>query len=247
MGLLASGLSDIGMKRKTNQDSIFLNPENHIFIVADGMGGHNGGDIASAMAVEAIPEYISKNSKSEAHSLLINALTYANSQIKKRADKDHNLNGMGTTVVMQYFQGSSLYIANVGDSRCYLINKKRLYQLSLDHTLVQEKLNLGIYDRDHAAQDPQKNILVRTVGFDPIVDVDIFDYKVHKSDIFLTCSDGLHGRVSDRDILFIINHFLPNPSKATQEELDACCQFLIEQANKNGGNDNISVILVVAQ
>ena len=247
MGLISSGLTDIGMKRKTNQDAIYLNPKKHLFVVADGMGGHNGGDIASQMAVSVIPEFILENYDQDPMKLQKQAIAHANLSIKRRGEQDKNLVGMGTTVVSQLFRGANLYVGNVGDSRAYLFNNKSIYQLTSDHSLVQEKLNLGFYTREQAGNDPQKNVLVRTVGFESEVEADIFNYKVHRNDIFLSCSDGLHGKVSDSDLVYIINHFIPDPSKATQEQVDHTCQFLVDLANKNGGQDNISVILVVAQ
>ncbi|OUR97224.1 hypothetical protein A9Q84_12930 [Halobacteriovorax marinus] len=247
MGLISSGLTDIGRKRKTNQDSIYLNPEKNLFVVADGMGGHNGGDIASQMAVEFIPEYMLKNLDSDPKKSFPQSVLYANNKIKDRGLRDQLLQGMGTTVVGFYFKGDTLYISNVGDSRAYLVNRNKLYQLSKDHSLVQEKINLGIYNRDQAAQDPQKNVLVRTVGFEEDIEVDLFTYKVSKGDVFLSCSDGLHGKVSDADILYIINKYIPNPAKATPETVQQTVTTLVAQANANGGNDNISVILVVAQ
>jgi len=248
VGLLSAGLCDIGRKRKTNQDAIYLNPKKNIFIVADGMGGHNGGDIASSMAVKEIPDFMIENTAHmEASDLCVKAVQHANNAIKKKGEGDEKLVGMGTTVVGLYFKGDTLYVPNVGDSRAYLVNKNKLYQMSKDHSLVQEKLNIGLYNRDQAAADPQKNVLVRTVGFEEDVEVDVYTYKVSRYDIFLTCSDGLHGKVSDADILYIINKFIPNPAEATKESVNQAATTLVAQANANGGNDNISVVLVVAQ
>jgi protein phosphatase len=247
MGLIAAGLTDIGMKRKTNQDAIYVNTDKHLFVVADGMGGHNGGDIASQMAVEVLPKFILQNYDKDPAKVQKAAVLHANRSIKKHGEQNEDLVGMGTTLVSQLFRGPYLYLANVGDSRSYLFNNKRLYQLTSDHSLVQEKLNLGFYTREQASDDPQKNVLVRTVGFEDEVEVDVFTYKVHRNDIFLSCSDGLHGKVSDPDLCYIINHFIPDPSKATQETVNKCCQYMIELANKNGGQDNISVVIVVAQ
>ncbi|ATH07712.1 hypothetical protein BIY24_07065 [Halobacteriovorax marinus] len=247
MGLISSGLTDIGQKRKTNQDSIYLNPDKNIFVVADGMGGHNGGDIASQMAVDLIPAHLLENMGKDPKQALSQSVVYANNEIKKKSDQDQLLQGMGTTVVGFYFKGDTLYISNVGDSRAYLVNRNKLFQLTKDHSLVQEKLNLGIYNREQAANDPQKNVLVRTVGFEADVEVDIFSYKVSKGDIFLSCSDGLHGKVSDADIVYIINKYIPDPAKATPETVQQTVTTLVAQANANGGNDNISVIVVVAQ
>lgn len=246
MGLIAAGKTNIGMKRKTNQDAIYLGHERNLFVVADGMGGHNGGDIASKMAVDHIPEYVYEHWEEDPIETFRSSVQYANSKIKQHGEANEQLVGMGTTVNGILFRGPNAYLANVGDSRSYLIHNHKLFQLSKDHSLVQEKLNLGIYDREQAANDPQKNVLVRTVGFEPDVEVDVFTYKVCRQDIFLSCSDGLHGKVSDPDILHIINSNIPNPEMATKEIVERTVDQLIAQANANGGNDNISVVIVVA-
>ena len=247
MGLIASGNTDIGRKRKTNQDSYHLNLERKLFVVADGMGGHNGGDIASQMAVKVLPEYVNNNFQMEPLLLLTGSIKESNRTIKALGEAQPELVGMGTTVVSFLFKGPNIYIGNVGDSRAYLINQKKIYQLSRDHSLVQEKLNYGVYDRDQAALDPQKNVLVRTVGFEDDVEVDVFTYKVNKNDIFLCCSDGLHGKVSDEDMLYLINKIIPDPALANQESADKVIKALIDQANDNGGQDNITAIVIVAQ
>lgn len=251
MGLITSGKTDIGMKRKSNQDSFFIGKEQKIFIVADGMGGHNGGDIASQMAVKILPEIIQEELTrlpDENPSLLLShAISATNVALKEFSDKHTELVGMGTTVVTFFFKGQNVYIGNVGDSRAYLISNKKIFQLSKDHSMVQEKLNMGIYNREQAAQDPQKNILVRTVGFDVSLEVDVFTYKVIKNDIFLCCSDGVHGKVSDEDIIFLINEYIPDPSAATQEMADQVINALIDLANENGGQDNSTAILIIAQ
>ena len=247
MGLIAAGSTDIGRKRKTNQDSYFLSLEKKLFVVADGMGGHNGGDIASQMAVKVYPEYLTKNVEMEPQMLITGSIKESNRAIKHFGETHPELVGMGTTIVSFYFRGQNIYVGNVGDSRAYLINNKMIYQLTRDHSLVQEKLNYGMYNREQAAMDPQKNVLVRTVGFEDEVDVDVFTYKVVKNDIFLCCSDGLHGKVSDEDIIYIINKMIPDPGLATQEVADRVVKALIDQANENGGQDNITAILVIAQ
>lgn len=247
MGLIAAGQTDIGRKRKTNQDSFYVGLEKKLFVVADGMGGHNGGDIASQMAVKVLPEYLYQNLTMEPSLLLTGSIKESNRTIKNYGETHPELVGMGTTIVSFFFRGQNIYIGNVGDSRAYLINSKKIYQLTRDHSLVQEKLNYGVYTREQAALDPQKNVLVRTVGFEDDVDVDVFVYKVIKNDIFLCCSDGLHGKVSDEDILFLINKFIPDPSKADQDSADNVIKALIDQANENGGQDNITAILVIAQ
>jgi protein phosphatase len=247
MGFLSVGLSDIGEKRKANQDSIFINPLKKLFIVADGMGGHKGGDVASALAVKEAPEFILANSSMETEELLMAASVQTNKVIKQKAGENKLWEGMGTTLCLFYFKGPNLYILNVGDSRGYLIHEKKLFQMTRDHTLVQEKLSMGLYTREQAKADPQKNIITRTMGYEDKVDPDIFTYKVQKNDLFLICSDGLSSYVSDRDTLFIINKNLPDIENATEEDLLNTAKSLISQANANGGNDNISVILICAQ
>ncbi|MBT3982576.1 MAG: Stp1/IreP family PP2C-type Ser/Thr phosphatase [Bacteriovoracaceae bacterium] len=247
MGIIYSGKTDIGRKRKTNQDSIYIGPDELLFIVADGMGGHNGGDIASQMAVKVFPQAFEEFKSEEITKCIRNSFKQTNGTIYQKSQDEEELKGMGTTLVGYHYYESHLYVFNIGDSRAYLINQDSLFQLSKDHSLVQEKLNLGIYTREEAAEDKQKNVLIRTVGFEPEVDCDIFNFKVHKNDIFMICSDGLHGYVSDPDILHIISKHLPDPSIAKQENVDAAVEELVTQANENGGNDNISVIVTVAK
>lgn len=248
MAILSSGSTDIGQKRKTNQDSICLYPDKKLFVVADGMGGHNGGDIASQMSVKIFPEFVEENfSKMEVPELLNKAVKHINKSIYDHGQANSELKGMGTTITAIMFNDKVLNLANIGDSRIYMVNKKYLFQMTRDHSLVQEKLNLGIYNRDEARDDPQKNVLVRTVGFEEEVDVDVYHYKVSRNDLFLLCSDGLHGKVSDADIIHIINKEIPDITVATQKQLDSATQTLIDQANANGGQDNISVILALAK
>ena len=247
MGLLSAGLTDIGRIRKTNQDAIYLNPEKHIFIVADGMGGHRGGDIASSIAVTEASRYLLEHyheGPSEIHKA---AVEQAHTAIRKRSEGEEKLSGMGTTIVSQLFRDSYLHVASVGDSRLYLIHKKKLFLLTCDHNLVQEKINLGFYTRDQAAKDIHKNVLVRAVGFEEDVNVDLYSYRVHRNDIFLSCSDGLHGQVSDPDILHVINSSLSRPEEATGELLEQTVHQLVDLANQNGGKDNVSVVGVIAQ
>jgi protein phosphatase len=251
MGLIASGKTDIGRKRKSNQDSYFMSMEQKLFIVADGMGGHNGGDIASQMAIEIMPDILKnklpKLSNINPLTALEESISETNIALKSYSDAHIELAGMGTTFVNFLFKGANAYIGNVGDSRAYLVSNKKIFQLSRDHSMVQEKLNMGIYNREQAALDPQKNILIRTVGFDSSVEVDVFTYKVIKNDIFLCCSDGVHGKVSDEDIIFLINKHIPDPSIATQEMADQVINSLIDLANENGGQDNSTAILIIAQ
>jgi serine/threonine protein phosphatase PrpC len=247
MGILSAGGSDIGRKRKTNQDSICVASEYHLYAVADGMGGHNGGDIASQLSVKIMPEFYAAHSGDEPHQLMKTLIQNINNSIFEKAKVQPELLGMGTTVSAILFAGPQLIVGNVGDSRVYLINNNHIFQLTRDHSFVQEKLNMGLYTREEAVKDPQKNVLVRSVGFEPDLLVDVFNYRICKNDIFMICSDGLHGKVSDGDILHLIHKNIPDPAHCTQAQVKAAVDDLISQANENGGQDNISVIVAVAQ
>jgi PPM family protein phosphatase len=247
MGILAAGATDIGRKRKTNQDSICLDPDYHFYAVADGMGGHSGGDIASQLSVQAMPVFLRQNPESEPQAMMKAMIQQINRLILQKAQEQPELHGMGTTISAIHFAGPQLIIGNVGDSRVYMINNNSIYQLTRDHSFVQEKLNLGIYTRAEAVNDPQKNVLVRSVGFEEEVQVDVFNYRICKNDVFLICSDGLHGKVSDADILHIVQKYLPDPALSTGQDLETTVGDLIKQANENGGQDNISAIIAIAQ
>jgi serine/threonine protein phosphatase PrpC len=247
MGIICTGATDIGRKRKTNQDSICLDHTHHFFAVADGMGGHNGGDIASQLSVAIMPEFLNSNTSMEPEKLMKNIIKEINLAILKKAEQTPELHGMGTTVSAIQFNGPQLTIGNVGDSRVYLINNQHIFQLTRDHSFVQEKLNMGIYTRADAVNDPQKNVLVRSVGFEPEVVVDVFHYRICRNDLFIICSDGLHGKVSDADILHIVKKNISDPSRCQLDDLERTVKELIHQANENGGQDNISVIMAVAQ
>lgn len=247
MGILCAGASDIGRKRKTNQDSICLDHKHQFFAVADGMGGHSGGDIASQLSVKVMPEFFENNGNMEPQALMKSMIQEVNRSILAKADEQPELHGMGTTVSAVYFHGQTLVIGNVGDSRVYMVNNRNIFQLTRDHSFVQEKLNMGIYSREEAVKDPQKNVLVRSVGFEADINVDVFHYRICKNDIFMICSDGLHGKVSDGDILHIIQKNITDPASCNIADVEAAVKELIQQANDNGGQDNISVILAVAQ
>ncbi|MFG1492449.1 Stp1/IreP family PP2C-type Ser/Thr phosphatase [Halobacteriovorax sp. ZH4_bin.1] len=247
MEIICAGVSDIGRKRETNQDSIYVGNSSKLYVVADGMGGHSGGELASTMAIKYIAEKVKelKASSTDNSSVLKDSVHYANEKIKNYADAEPSLKGMGTTVVGILFGEDKASIANVGDSRAYVITQGQIFQLTKDHSVIQEKINFGIYTRQQAANDPNKNYLSRTVGFESGIEVDLYDYKPNNGDIFLLCSDGLHGKLSDEDILFIISDMIKKNDELSHQLIHDCAQTLVRQANEHGGQDNISVILAV--
>lgn len=247
MGIIFAGATNIGQKRKSNQDAICLDSAQMLYAVADGMGGHNGGDIASKITVDTLPAFIEKNNHLKPEECLEKSIHQVNDEIYKKSLEIPELKGMGTTITSIYFKENKVYVGNVGDSRTYLINNSKLYQLSRDHSLVQEKLNMGIYDRLSASRDPQKNVLVRTVGFEKNITVDVFNYSISNNDLFLLCSDGLYGMVSERDMMHLVQQIVPDVNIATEEALEELVSELIKLANQNGGTDNVSVIVAMAK
>ena len=235
----AFSVTDIGRKRQLNQDFVFtcvvpLGNLPNLFVVADGMGGHKAGDYASKCTVETIVEEVAKSKKKEPVAILDDAIQFANKLIKKKSTEDANLDGMGTTVVASTYIDGTLYVANVGDSRLYVINDK-ITQVTRDHSLVEEMVRMGGIDRESARNHPDKNIITRAIGASNSVNVDFFEVTMKKDDMVLMCSDGLTNMIEDSDILHLAN---------SEEELKAKAELLIKTANDNGGKDNIAVLLM---
>ena len=232
-------LTDVGVKRNMNQDFVYasdepVGPLPNLYIVADGMGGHNAGDFASRCAVETMVGYIEHTPQQGAVPVLREAITRANSAILAQSLSDRSMEGMGTTVVAACVIGDSLYVANVGDSRLYVMDD-RIEQITKDHSLVEEMVRLGTIRKEEARNHPEKNIITRAVGVRNSVKIEFFDVGLNPGDKVLLCSDGLTNMVEDRQILRLVD---------AQESLEEAVQTLVDTANKNGGNDNISVILL---
>ena len=234
-------LSDTGKIRKDNQDSVYakaLNDSCALFIVADGMGGYQGGKMASSMAVDIISAFVEDkfevNMKSdEIYELLQDAIRAANAKIYQKSMQDDSLSGMGTTVVTALVSGKTLYTASVGDSREYLFASNRLYQITKDHSLVADLVSRGIITTEEAKNHSQKNVITRAVGTEDTVIADGYITDINNDDIILICSDGLHTMVSDEEI-----------SAVLKSNFDDAAAKLIDKANEYGGKDNISVITV---
>lgn len=235
--------TDIGLKRSQNQDNATSLPELGLFIVADGMGGHKGGEIASAIVVETVPKLIrqleEKHQSGSPKEMITEAISKANEVIYNRSKVDPNLNGMGTTTTALLFKDNLLTIGHVGDSRCYYFQPSQIWQLTRDHTLVQEKLRAGLITREQLKTDHMKNVLTRSVGFESQVQVETYEFECKKNDCFLICSDGLSGLVEDRQIQQIVQHQFFDGNN-----LDSAIQELILAAKTNGGDDNITCMLV---
>lgn len=233
-------ITDIGRKRELNEDYIYTSGQPigalpNLFIVADGMGGHKAGDYASMHTVDRFVEVIRELGEEHGVQDAINeAVTAANAYIYQRSRENSNLSGMGTTLVLATCIGNEAIVANIGDSRLYLVNDA-MTQITRDHSLVEEMVTLGGIDREMARNHPDKNIITRAVGVKEEVAADFFEVDLTKGDKLLLCSDGLTNMLRDEEIHQIIQE---------NKELEQAAKALIDAANENGGRDNIAVVLV---
>lgn len=243
MKIISAGSTNIGRKRKVNQDSFLMEPGSKLFVVADGMGGHAGGETASRLTVETVVQSILSDKAShlsaEPGDLVMGAIHRANTAVHTTADKNKALSGMGTTVVTMYFQLGKMYVGHVGDSRVYMARRRQIWQLTKDHSLVNEKLKAGIITRDQLKRDRSRNVITRSVGFESSVLVDIYEKEVSSGELYLACSDGLSGMVDDSEIIRLIDE-----KGWDGEDLLPLVEALIAQANANGGDDNVTVVVV---
>ena len=235
----SSGKTDTGNKRSNNQDSIFFSdtsvgPLPNLYIVADGMGGHKAGDRASKMAIDITVDFIKKSSLENPIAVLKRAMVYANNEIYKAANSDVELNGMGTTMVAAVVLNDKLIVANVGDSRLYIVNND-IKQITMDHSLVEELIRSGELERKRGRNHPEKNIITRAMGSKDEIVPDFFEIDLCEDDICLMCSDGLSNMVEDDEIKDIV---LENDS------LEDMVRALVDRANYYGGSDNISVVII---
>jgi len=235
--------SDIGKVRNINQDSYYYSDDERLplFVVADGMGGHNAGEVASSLAIDTIKESYEKakeniiNTSLDIPNFINSTLKEANNRILKEAQINHNCLGMGTTITLGIIYNNQLYIGHMGDSRAYLYREKELYQLTQDHSLVAELVRNGSISSEEAVNHPQKNIITRALGTDRDIKVDIINRTLKDHDVLILCTDGLTNLVNDLKI------------KETLDECDdlrqVCCS-LVDVANEFGGLDNTTVMII---
>ena len=207
----------------------------NLFVVADGMGGHNAGEYASRFTVDKMVEVISQNRQQEPVAAMKEALTEANSQLLEEAGADPSKSGMGTTIVAATVIGDLLHVANIGDSRLYVIDHEAIRQITRDHSLVEEMVRLGEMDKAAAKVHPDKNIITRAIGVTRELAVDFFEVELRPGDMILLCSDGLTNMVEDEEIKEIV---------LEQKNIVEKAEKLINTANENGGKDNITVVLI---
>ena len=232
--------TDVGQKRKMNQDYVFVSETPvgnlpNLFVVADGMGGHNAGDYASSHAVKILVNEIREDTDYNPVKVIRHAIETANTEIINKAQSEEGLYGMGTTMVVATIVGNYAYVANVGDSRLYVV-QKQIHQITRDHSLVQEMVRMGEISEEEARFHPDKNIITRALGAERTVDVDFFDLQLEPGETILMCSDGLSNMVNDKKMEEIIL----NP----EADLASKGRLLIREANQNGGKDNIAIVLI---
>lgn len=226
----AAGRTDRGKVRELNEDAFGYN--DCVFVVADGMGGHKAGEVASAIAVETI---LKANLTGDIKAALKKALSLANQNILTQAEKNTELTGMGTTVAVLYLENDLAYVTNIGDSRVYYFSNNKLNQLTSDHSLVNELIKNGEITVEEAKSHPQRNILTQALGSNETLEPEIIKLKINKGDKFLLCSDGLTGSVSETLIEELMSQ---------KVDLEIIVDQLINTANELGGTDNITVVLV---
>ncbi len=248
-GKIASiALTDTGKVREHNEDMIGREVDIGLFVLADGMGGYNAGEVASGIAVKTIVKLVRDAVLREDLSvadrasglnrpsiILRDAIHRANQLIYHTSKTQRQCEGMGTTVVACLFHDNKIAIAHVGDSRLYRLRGNRFEQMTTDHSLLQELVDRGFYSHQEAQRATNKNYVTRALGVDPVVDVEINEHAVHKGDYYVLCSDGLSDMIEDEDIHLTISTFSAN--------LDTVAKQLIQLSNDNGGRDNVSVIM----
>lgn len=236
----AYGLTHVGRVRTHNQDYLYSSSDpvgnlKNLFLVADGMGGHQAGDYASRFAVEHLVAYLKNHGQGQIVPGLSQGIATVNAELYRRSMEEPHLRGMGTTLVAASVEDNTLYVANIGDSRLYLYREHSMVQITRDHSFVEEMVARGQMNRDSNDYQKKKNIITRAVGTDSRVTADFFEEVLKPEDVILMCSDGLSNMVSERDMGFCLDQRLPLRQKAEQ---------LIDIANEHGGRDNITVLLV---
>lgn len=249
MRIDVAGLSHVGMKRNHNEDNLLLLPEERLFVVADGMGGHSSGEIASKIAVDEMGEFFKMTgqdyeitwpykmdkTRNYDENRLATGIKLANFRIFEKASADQKYKGMGTTIVSVYFaKENEVVVGHVGDSRVYFFRDGVLKQITEDHSLLNDYLKAKKLTPEEIEAFPHKNVIVRALGMKDTVQVDVNRLEPREGDIFLLCSDGLSGMVNDAQIRDVLS---------STNDLEKACSQLIDSANANGGNDNVTCVL----
>lgn len=227
--------SDTGNIRELNEDyAAFIEDERFkIYLIADGMGGHNAGEIASKLAVKSIIRYLLENYGKD-ENILMNSVKYANDEIYEISKRNAKCKGMGTTITGCFISGNKIQVVNVGDSCCFSIKNNNITKVTKDHSWVQELIDAGAITEEEGRVHPKKNIITRALGTNSTVQIDIFEFDKIENEKFLLCSDGLSNEVGKEEMLEVINN---------SNNYDEACEELVNLAKKRGGKDNITILL----
>jgi serine/threonine protein phosphatase PrpC len=250
MKISYKAVSDVGRKRKGNEDSLVVNPEHGLFVVADGMGGHAAGEIASKVAVDSINEFVCLTGGDEEitwpfgldenisydGNRLKTAIRYANRKVLEATKEKSEYEGMATTVAAVLVDGDAANLGHVGDSRVYLMRDGEITQLTSDHSWVNEQIQSGVISPDQARTHPLRNVVTRALGGKPDLQVDMQQHKAKAGDILILCSDGLTTMIPDEDIARVV--------RDSGGDVEKAAQALVASANAKGGEDNITVLLI---
>ena len=233
--------TDKGMMRSGNEDSLFVLPDQQLYIVADGVGGHNSGELASRMSVGYMAQYVAMNplsavqSKRDLKKYFLDCFQGANELIYRKSKEEEGNSGMATTTVLCYLDSTDCYVVNVGDSRAYLVRDKVMRQLTEDHTLVQDMLRSGLLTKEEAKTHPDRNMITRAIGGEETIEPDFYRFETCPGDVILLCTDGLYGEVSADKILALASEYT---------SMHQLAKRLVDEANEAGGKDNISVVCI---
>jgi serine/threonine protein phosphatase PrpC len=241
MRLEMSCLSDVGLVRTRNEDCLSCDTAAGLAVLADGMGGYRAGEVASEIAVQTVIHELATLDFGQANQMhdrlrLEQTIIKANQEIFQAATEQLKYHGMGTTIVVAWFRQEAIFIGHVGDSRLYRLRNREFQALTKDHSVLQDLIDCGYYTKEQAKNSPHRNLVTRALGVGKNVNVDVQEKTVCNEDIYLLCSDGLHDKLDDGEIKAIIEKY--------RCDIDLAAQALVAAANNNGGEDNISVILI---
>lgn len=234
MKVHSAALSDKGLVRGNNEDAFLIDEASSLFVVADGVGGNVAGEIASRLAIEIISNYIYKASASDCGRCLVEAMSAANEAVNEAGRLNSDLKGMASTAVVAIYEEDRLIIANVGDSRAYLLRNNTIEQITEDHSLVAEQLRKGVISREYAKTADNKNVITRAIGAQAEVNTDIWEINIISGDSILLCTDGLTDAVEDEQILDLTMGVQPEDA----------VKKLVDEANSKGGKDNTTALII---
>jgi serine/threonine protein phosphatase PrpC len=242
------GATDVGLRRKLNEDSLFFDDEVGLFVVADGMGGHNAGEIASHLAVDTVADFVQR-SRAEDEIIwpygvdstlslnanrLLTSVMLANKRVWKEADNNQDYSGMGTTIVAVLVDDSSLSCVSAGDSRAYRLREGVFEQITVDDSWVQAAVDDGVLLAEAAESHPMKNVITKAIGAQENLEVSVEEHEMEDNDLYIMCSDGLHGMIPEKGLTELV--------LTSNSSLDGLVHSLIESANRNGGKDNVTAV-----